>query len=116
MSPTFSPDGKQVAFSWDGEKGDNEDLYVVMVGADNPLPITGSCADVSAAWKPDGSQLRLLEWNPVGRRFISCRRWVARNKYGFRRFMLGFRPVKRSIRGWHGLPMDDGWRSPGCSH
>jgi Tol biopolymer transport system component len=58
MSPTFSPDGKQVAFSWDGEKGDNEDIYVVMVGADNPLPITKDPArDVSAAWKPDGSQI-----------------------------------------------------------
>ena len=25
---TFSPDGNQVAFVWDGEKGDNEDIYV----------------------------------------------------------------------------------------
>jgi Tol biopolymer transport system component len=57
-SPTFSPDGKQVAFSWDGEKGGNEDIYVVMVGADNPLPITRDPArDVSPAWKPDGSQV-----------------------------------------------------------
>jgi serine/threonine protein kinase len=58
MSPTFSPDGKQVAFSWDGEKGDNEDIYVLIVGADNPLPLTSDPArDVSAAWKPDGSQI-----------------------------------------------------------
>ena len=57
-SPTLSPDGKQVAFSWDGEKGDNEDIYVVIVGADNPLPITRHPArDVSPAWKPDGSQI-----------------------------------------------------------
>jgi len=57
-SPTFSPDAKQVAFSWDGEKGDNEDIYVVIVGADNPLPITRHPArDVSPAWKPDGGQI-----------------------------------------------------------
>jgi len=57
-SPTFSPDGKQVAFSWDGEKGNNEDIYVVIVGADNPLPITKDPArDISPAWKPDGSQI-----------------------------------------------------------
>ena len=57
-SPTFSPDGKQVAFSWDGEKRDNEDIYVLMVGADNPLPVTRDPArDVSPAWRPDGSQI-----------------------------------------------------------
>ena len=57
-SPTFSHDGRQVAFSWDGEKRDNEDIYVVMVGADNPLPLTRDPArDVSPAWKPDGSQI-----------------------------------------------------------
>ncbi len=57
-SPTFSPDGRQVAFSWDGEKGNNEDIYVVIVGADNPLPITSDPArDVSPAWKPDGSRI-----------------------------------------------------------
>lgn len=28
FSPTFSPDGSQIAFSWDGEKGDNFDIYV----------------------------------------------------------------------------------------
>ena len=55
-SPTFSPDGRQVAFSWDGENGQNDDIYVVMVGADNPLAITSDPArDVAPAWKPDGS-------------------------------------------------------------
>jgi serine/threonine protein kinase len=57
-SPTFSHDGRQVAFSWDGEQGNNEDIYVVMVGADNPLPVTRDPArDVSPAWKPDGSEI-----------------------------------------------------------
>ena len=57
-SPTFSPDGRQVAFSWDGEKGNNEDIYVVMVGADNPLAVTSDPArDVAPAWKPDGSEI-----------------------------------------------------------
>ena len=57
-SPTFSPDGKQVAFSWDGVRGDNDDIYVVMVGAENALPLTTDPArDTSPAWKPDGSQI-----------------------------------------------------------
>src|ERR1019366_266518 len=28
MFPSFSPDGRQIAFSWNGEKGDNYDIYV----------------------------------------------------------------------------------------
>jgi len=57
-SPAFSPDGKQVAFSWEGENGDNEDIYVLIVGDDSPLHVTKDPArDVSPAWKPDGSQI-----------------------------------------------------------
>jgi Tol biopolymer transport system component len=56
--PTFSPDGTQVAFSWDGERLDNEDIYVMVVGTDPPHRLTHDEArDVSPAWKPDGSQI-----------------------------------------------------------
>jgi Tol biopolymer transport system component len=58
FSPAFSPDGRQVAFSWDGEKGENEDIYVQIVGSDSPHSVTKDPArDVSPAWKPDGSQI-----------------------------------------------------------
>lgn len=30
--PSFSPDGNQVAFSWNGEKQDNVDIYVKLIG------------------------------------------------------------------------------------
>jgi eukaryotic-like serine/threonine-protein kinase len=40
LSPSFSPDGKQVAFSWNGEKGDNYDIYVKLVGETNALRLT----------------------------------------------------------------------------
>ena len=33
ICPTFSPDGTQVAFSWNGEKEDNFDIYVKFVGS-----------------------------------------------------------------------------------
>ena len=39
-SPTFSPDGNQVAFSWNGEKQDNTDIYVKLVDAGPPLRLT----------------------------------------------------------------------------
>ena len=41
---TFSPDGRQVAFSWDGEKQDNFDIYVKLIGTSAPLRITSSPA------------------------------------------------------------------------
>ncbi len=53
-TPAFSPDGKQVAFAWNGEKEDNFDIYVKLVDAGTPLRLTSSPADEYApAWSPD---------------------------------------------------------------
>lgn len=53
--PSFSPDGRQVAFTWNGPKNDNWDLYVKLVGETNPLRITNDPAsDDWPAWSPDG--------------------------------------------------------------
>ena len=56
ITPAFSPDGKQVAFSWwDGEKAENHDIYVKLVDAGTPLRLTSSLRDeYSPAWSPDG--------------------------------------------------------------
>jgi hypothetical protein len=54
ITPAFSPDGKQVAFAWDGEQGGNFDIYVKLVDAGTPLRLTSSPADEWApAWSPD---------------------------------------------------------------
>jgi hypothetical protein len=45
VSPAFSPDGNQIAFVWDGENGDNADIYVKVVGAGAPLRLTNHPAD-----------------------------------------------------------------------
>jgi eukaryotic-like serine/threonine-protein kinase len=58
-APSFSPDGNQVAFQWDGEKQDNVDIYVKALGPDaaalrlttNPAP------DRWPAWSPDGATI-----------------------------------------------------------
>jgi Tol biopolymer transport system component len=51
----LSPDGKQVAFVWTGEKNDNFDLYVKIIGAGEPLQLTNSPGfEMSPAWSPDG--------------------------------------------------------------
>jgi Tol biopolymer transport system component/DNA-binding winged helix-turn-helix (wHTH) protein len=53
--PSFSPDGTQVAFSWNGEAQDNFDIYVQAVGSGAPLRITTDAApDVFPVWSPDG--------------------------------------------------------------
>jgi Tol biopolymer transport system component/serine/threonine protein kinase len=55
ITPAFSPDGKQVAFAWDGEKEDNFDIYVKLVDAGEPLRLTTNPArDSWPAWSPDG--------------------------------------------------------------
>jgi eukaryotic-like serine/threonine-protein kinase len=52
--PTFSPDGKQVAFAWNGEKEDNFDIYVKLVDAGTPLRLTSNpAAEYHPAWSPD---------------------------------------------------------------
>jgi Tol biopolymer transport system component/predicted Ser/Thr protein kinase len=54
--PDFSPDGNQVVFSWDGEKRDNPDIYLKLIGTGGP-PLrltTHPAADYGPRWSPDG--------------------------------------------------------------
>jgi eukaryotic-like serine/threonine-protein kinase len=58
MGTTFSPDGDQVAFRWDGEKQDNCDIYVKIIGASEVRRLTTAPgADSWPAWSPDGRQI-----------------------------------------------------------
>jgi Tol biopolymer transport system component len=56
FQPSFSPDGNQVAFGWNGYKQDNWDIYVKLIGTSGP-PLrltTDALPDYSPTWSPDG--------------------------------------------------------------
>ena len=67
--PTFSPDGRQVAFMWNGPSQDNFDIYVKLVGpGPPPLRLTSDpAADSSPAWSPDGRSIAFLRELSEGR-------------------------------------------------
>lgn len=61
-SPSFSPDGSQVAFAWDGESaGAGYDLYVKVVdSSDPPHRLTQHPGlRLSTAWSADGSNIAI---------------------------------------------------------
>jgi eukaryotic-like serine/threonine-protein kinase len=56
--PGFSPDGRQVAFAWNGESQDNYDIYVKLIGAPKPLRLTTDPAeDHGPVFSPDGQSI-----------------------------------------------------------
>jgi Tol biopolymer transport system component len=59
--PSFSPDGKQVAFTWNGEKQDRFDVYVKLLGPGPPLRLTHDPAEeLFPTWSPDGRWIAFL--------------------------------------------------------
>jgi len=61
FAPMFSPDGNEIAYVWRGEKDDNADIYVKLVGAGDPLRLTADPApDLSPTWSPDGRFIAFL--------------------------------------------------------
>ena len=53
--PAFSPDGRQIAFVWNGRNQDNFDIYLKIVGSQEVARLTTAPeVDYSPAWSPDG--------------------------------------------------------------
>jgi Tol biopolymer transport system component/DNA-binding winged helix-turn-helix (wHTH) protein len=65
QQPSLSPDGSQVAFSWNGPDQTNFDIYVkttdVKTAGAVPLRLTTDPADdINPVWSPDGSSIAFL--------------------------------------------------------
>jgi eukaryotic-like serine/threonine-protein kinase len=57
----FSPAGNQLAFDWNGEEGDNYDIYTKFVDDSALLRLTTHPGtDFGAAWSPDGRHIAFL--------------------------------------------------------
>ncbi len=87
---SFSPDGTQFAFTWNGEERDNFDVYVRTVNEQQPLRLTTAPErDFSPAWSPDG------QW------IAYCRSLGADRVGIFRRAPLGGREEKLLETSWN---------------
>jgi serine/threonine protein kinase/WD40 repeat protein len=64
QTPAISPDGRQIAFSWNGEAQINFDIYLQSVGAETARRLTTHpAADTNPIWSPDG---RFIAFNRAG--------------------------------------------------
>ena len=67
-SPTFSPDGTQVAFVWNGENADNSDVYVKLVHSSEVRRVTDDPGmDLAPSWSPDGRQIAYIHVDSSGK-------------------------------------------------
>ena len=65
--PSFSPDGNQVVYNWWGEKRDNFDIYLKMIGVPTPKRLTTDpAADTNPVFSPDGRSIGFVR-NPGDR-------------------------------------------------
>jgi Tol biopolymer transport system component len=66
--PAFSPDGRQIAYAWDGGEGTgNRDIYVKLAGPGDPLRLTSNPDnECNPTWSPDASQIAFLRYTSSG--------------------------------------------------
>ena len=60
VDPALSPDGRQLAFVWDGGNRGGNDVYAMAVGGASPIRLTQQGSACCPAWSPDGRSLAFV--------------------------------------------------------
>ena len=61
VTGNFSPDGRQVVFSWDGERHENPSIYLRAIDSSANVRLTsGAGEDVNPAFSPDGRHIGFI--------------------------------------------------------
>ena len=69
--PALSADGNQIAFVWNGERLEDCDIYVQLVGDATPRRLTTNSAnEFSPVWSPDSLRIAFLRSAPTGTEVI----------------------------------------------
>ncbi|MGB7265474.1 MAG: hypothetical protein WBC92_08165 [Terracidiphilus sp.] len=67
QNPSWSPDGKSIAFSWGAESQAPPAIYVQRIGDTSPTRVTkGSAAEYRPVWSPDGRQIAFIRYLDSG--------------------------------------------------
>ncbi len=67
MQPAISHDGRQLAFVWGGDNGENFDIYVKLLDIGTPVRLTTNAAhDLAPRWSPDDRYLSFLRVTEEG--------------------------------------------------
>ena len=94
-SPSLSPDGNYVAFTWSGPNGDNIDIYVQQIGAGSPHRLTSDPDnDYGPSWSPDGLTIAFLRRGPAGQ----IEAWRIAPLGGTERKLADIRPQRALLR------------------
>ena len=60
-TPSFSPDGKQLAYVWNGDEGTQTDIYVRLTAGGEPVRLTETdTKEQYPVFSPDGSQIAFV--------------------------------------------------------
>ena len=63
-APRFSPDGRFIAFQWDGPSRDNWDIYIKQLGSGGQIRITSDPApERFPVWSADGSEIAFVRFS-----------------------------------------------------